>query len=85
MGWESGRVMSDKEIEIIRKLESEIKDLVDILKGKDGKDGMIAKVNRHEQWINSKDRDFYGTFNFIYRTAIALVLGYIAWKIGLRP
>ena len=78
-------IMSDKEIQIIEGLKEDVEEMLDLLKGKDGNDGIIAKVNRHEQWITRKDRDFYGIYNFVFRTLLSITLGYIAYKVGISP
>ena len=74
--------MSDSDVE---RLEKKIDEVLDIMHGVDGRDGQIAKVNRHDTWIKAKDKDFYGMWNFIYRSIIGIILLYIAYKVGLTP
>lgn len=74
--------MSDSDV---KRIEEKLQEILDIMHGIDGHDGQIAKVNSHERWIKAKDRDFYGTFNFVYRTIIGIILLFIAYKVGITP
>lgn len=42
-----------------------------------------TKVKHHEDWIEQKEKNFYGLFNYAYRAVIFVLITYIAYKLGL--
>lgn len=68
----------------INEIQLDLKEIKKILNG-NGKPGLVSKVEHHDEFMRAAIRRDIDMGTFIFRTAVALVLGYIAWKIGLKP
>lgn len=67
-----------KDIEDIKK---DVEDVKHLLNG-NGKIGMAAKVELHEQYINDQKARNSDLFTTAYRALIGLAIAYIAYKVG---
>ena len=47
-------------------------------------EGVVAKVDKHETWIQKYKRQREGLLNHVYKLIIMIVLAYIAAKIGFK-
>ena len=63
----------------IEKLEEKVDEIKKILLG-NGKIGLVAKVQM--LWESKKTR--MGLWDWAFRTAIFILIGYIAMKVGLK-
>ncbi len=45
--------------------------------------GLVSSVKENNEWIKNQCSQKNRTVNFVYRTGIAIVLAYIATKVGL--
>ncbi len=67
----------------LQEIKTDVKDIKKILNG-NGQIGVVAKVEYHELWIQRQKSKRDSIVNFVYRAVIAVVVGYIAIKVGLK-
>lgn len=56
----------------------------DLILHGNGKDGIIAKVNRMYEWYQHTTKTHAGWADWAFRICLSLVLTYIAVKVGLK-
>ncbi len=60
--------------------DKQVEEILDVLKEFTS---ITFVVKRHDKWINRKDDWKNDIWNMIYKTAVVILLGWVAWKLGL--
>jgi len=80
----AGQTQIQVDLEVIKKdLSEEIKCINTVLNG-NGKVGIVAQVKFNSSWISKQREKRDSILNFVYRTVIAIILVFIATKVGLK-
>ncbi len=68
----------------ILKIEKALEYIKDILEGTAEKVGIVHIVRSNNEWIKEQKKKKDSTLNFVYKTVIIIILGYIAHRVGLK-
>ena len=47
-------------------------------------EGVVAKVEKHEKWIDKQRKSKEGFVNYAYKVCLAILIAFIAVKTGLK-
>ena len=66
----------------LKEIKDDMKHVLKILNG-NGVPGLVAKVDANCSWISRQIENSSGTTTFIFRAFLAIILSFIAAKVGL--
>lgn len=67
----------------IGELREEFKEIRELLTGKEGNNGFVAKVNFHEKYISGQIKIGWTIATTIITAVVLIGIGYVALKLGL--